>query len=307
LVIYILKSPKQMEGESGFVLFSREFSIVANNYLLIFALTVVTIGTTYPILLSVFTGESISVGPQYYNTILAPFVFIFLIVMAIGPYMKWSKNSFAVSKNKFIAFLISSLIVTILVSFLLKNQNFIFILGVLCSLYLIISVLYEFAYFKNIKLKQFNFARVFSHAGFGFLILAITLHYFFSKEFTAKIPLGESVTYKEFVIKFSNYFSKEDKNYQELTGEYEIQKNGEKIVLKPSIRRYSQPQQFTSETSIRGEWFSDMYIAMDYTSDTSDGIGIRFYHNYSIRLIWLSYILITIGGLLSFVRRKNEQ
>jgi cytochrome c biogenesis factor len=46
---------------------------------------------------------------------------------------------------------------------------------------------------------------------------------------------------------------------------------------------------------------------MDYTSDTSDGIGIRFYHNYSIRLIWLSYILITIGGLLSFVRRKNEQ
>jgi cytochrome c-type biogenesis protein CcmF len=307
LVIYILKSPKQTEGESGFVLFSREFSIVANNYLLIFALTVVTIGTTYPILLSVFTGESISVGPQYYNTILAPFVFIFLIVMAIGPYMKWSKNSFAVSKNKLISFIISSLIVTILVSLLLKNQNFIFILGVSCSLYLIISVLYEFAYFKNIKLKQFNFARVFSHAGFGFLILAITLHYFFSKEFTAKIPLGESATYKEFVIKFSNYFSKEGKNYQELTGEYEIQKNGEKIVLKPSIRRYSQPQQFTSETSIRGEWLSDMYIAMDYTSDTSDGIGIRFYYNYSIRLIWLSYILITIGGLLSFVQRKNEK
>lgn len=307
LVIYILKSAKQTGDENGFILFSREFSIVVNNYLLIFALTVVTIGTTYPILLSVFTEESISVGPQYYNTILAPFVFIFLILMGIGPYMKWNKNSFAINRNKLTSFVLSSLIVTALVSLILKNQNFIFILGVACSLFLIISVVYEFAYFKHIKLKQFNFARLFSHAGFGFLILAITLHYFFSKEFTTKIQLGETSSYQEFAIKFSNYFSKQGKNYQELIGEYEIQKNGEKVILKPSIRKYSHPQQFTSETSIRGEWLSDMYIAMDYTSDASSGIGIRFYYNYSIRLIWLSYILITIGGLLSFVQRKNEK
>lgn len=307
LVIYILKSAKQTGDENGFILFSREFSIVVNNYLLIFALTVVTIGTTYPILLSVFTEESISVGPQYYNTILAPFVFIFLILMGIGPYMKWNKNSFAIYRNKLTSFVLSSLIVTALVSLILKNQNFIFILGVACSLFLIISVVYEFAYFKHIKLKQFNFARLFSHAGFGFLILAITLHYFFSKEFTTKIQLGETSSYQEFAIKFSNYFSKEGNNYQELIGEYEIQKNGEKVILKPSIRKYSHPQQFTSETSIRGEWLSDMYIAMDYTSDASSGIGIRFYYNYSIRLIWLSYILITIGGLLSFVQRKNEK
>lgn len=129
LVIYILKSAKQTGDENGFILFSREFSIVVNNYLLIFALTVVTIGTTYPILLSVFTEESISVGPQYYNTILAPFVFIFLILMGIGPYMKWNKNSFAINRNKLTSFVLSSLIVTALVSLILKNQNFIFILG----------------------------------------------------------------------------------------------------------------------------------------------------------------------------------
>ena len=126
LVIYILKSSKQPGDNNGFVLFSREFSILINNYLLIFALTVIIIGTTYPILLSVFLGESISVGPQYYNTILAPFVFVFLILMAMGPYMKWSNNSLYLFKNKFIGFVVLSLIATVIFSLVLKKQNFIF-------------------------------------------------------------------------------------------------------------------------------------------------------------------------------------
>ena len=83
LIVYILKFPKESVSNNSFVLFSRDFSILLNNYFLIFILTLFF--TTYPILLSVFTGETISVGPQYYNTILAPFIFIFLILMAIGP------------------------------------------------------------------------------------------------------------------------------------------------------------------------------------------------------------------------------
>ena len=307
LVIYILKSSKQPGDNNGFVLFSREFSILINNYLLIFALTVIIIGTTYPILLSVFLGESISVGPQYYNTILAPFVFVFLILMAMGPYMKWSNNSLYLFKNKFISFLVLSLIATVIFGLVLKKQNFIFLLGVLCSLYLIISVLYEGFYFKNIKSRNLNFARLCAHTGFGLLILSITLNHFFSKEFTTKINLGDSASYQDFKIKFSNSSSKQEKNYQELFGEYEIQRNKETIVLNPSIRKYSQPPQFTSETSIKSDWLSDFYIAMDYSSDPSTGIGIRFYYNYCIRLIWAGFILITIGGLLSFVQRRNEK
>ena len=70
LIIYILKFPKESANNNSFTLFSRDFSILLNNYFLIFILTVVIVGTTYPILLSVFTGETISVGPQYYNCLL---------------------------------------------------------------------------------------------------------------------------------------------------------------------------------------------------------------------------------------------
>ena len=109
LIIYILKFPKESANNNSFTLFSRDFSILLNNYFLIFILTVVIVGTTYPILLSVFTGETISVGPQYYNAILAPFIFIFLILMAIGPLMKWNGNSLISIKQKIFSFFIVSI------------------------------------------------------------------------------------------------------------------------------------------------------------------------------------------------------
>ena len=307
LIVYILKFPKESASNNSFVLFSRDFSILLNNYFLIFILTVVIVGTTYPILLSVFTGETISVGPQYYNTILAPFIFVFLILMAIGPLMKWNSNSLILMKQKIFLFFLVSIFLTILISFYLSKANFIFLLGVLCSVYLIISVFYEIImYKKNFFTKQ-NFSRLFSHLGFGLLILAITLNHFFSKEITTKIDLGESFFKQGVKISFLKSESNKEKNFEELFGSYEITKDNKTFILKPSIRKYKQPQQFTSETSIESNGLSDVYIAMDYAVDPSAGIGVRFYYNYFVRLIWISFALITIGGIMSFVRRGNEK
>ena len=303
-VIFILKSSRHGKDNASYIFLSREFSILVNNYLLIFALTVVIIGTTYPILLSVFAGESISIGPKYYNTILAPFVFVFLILMAIGPYLKWGKNFFSVVRFKFINILLVSIFLTAIISFILQKQDIVFCLGIACSVYLIISIIYETYY---LKFTNLNYGRLFSHAGFGLLIFSITLNYFFSKEFTTKIPLGGSANYQDFKITFVNSFSQKQKNYEELFGYYEVEKGSTKVSLKPSIRKYNQPEQFTSETSIKNQWLSDFYIAMDYSKDPSNGIGVRFYFNYFIGLIWFSFVLITLGGFLGFIQRKNEK
>ena len=307
LIVYIFKFPRESTGNNSFALFSRDFSILLNNYFLIFILTVVIVGTTYPILLSVFTGETISVGPQYYNTILAPFIFIFLILMATGPLLKWNNNSIILMKQRIFLFFLVSIFLTILISFHLNKYNIVFTLGVLCSLYLIVSVFYEMVvYKKNLFFKQ-NFSRLFSHFGFGLLILSITLNHFFSKEITTKISPGESYLQEEFKINFLSSVSSKEKNFEELFGSYKITKENKTFILKPSIRKYKQPQQFTSETSIQRDGFSDVYIAMDYSGDPSTGIGVRFYYNYFVRLIWVSFVFITIGGAASFIARKNEK
>ena len=71
--------------------FSKENFLNINNLFLLFFLFIILLGTIYPIILSAL-NESISIGPDYYNTILAPFIFIFLIAMSIGPILKWSQS-----------------------------------------------------------------------------------------------------------------------------------------------------------------------------------------------------------------------
>ena len=174
-------------------------------------------------------------------------------------------------------------------------------------MYLIVSVFNEIIMSKKFFFTKQNFSRLFSHLGFGLLILAITLNHFFSKEINAKIHLGESFFKQGIEINFLKSESSKEKNFEELFGIYKITKDNKTFILEPSIRRYKQPQQFTSETSIQSDGLSDIYIAMDYAGDPSTGIGIRFYYNYFVRLIWISFAFITIGGIVSFVGRKNEK
>jgi cytochrome c-type biogenesis protein CcmF len=227
--------------------------------------------------------------------------------MAIGPLMKWNGNSPILMKQKIFSFFIVSVFCTILISLYLSGYNFIFLLGVLCSVYLIVSVFYEIVMNKKIFFTKQNFSRLFSHLGFGLLILAITLNHFFSKEINAKLHLGESFFKQGIKINFLKSESSKEKNFEELFGIYKITKDNKTFILKPSVRKYKQPQQFTSETSIQRDGLSDVYIAIDYAGDLSMGIGVRFYYNYFVRLIWISFALITIGGIVSFVRRANEK
>ena len=305
LSLFIIKIPKQT-NENHFTFLSRENVIVINNYFLIFFLTVVIIGTTYPILLAAIVGKSISVGPQYYNSILAPFVFIFLLLMATGPFMKWKQSAFFYYKNIFISFLLLSVFIATTLAVLLQQFNPLFLLGILTSCYLIISTFVDIFYKKNFKLIVTNLSRFFSHLGFAILILSITLNYFFSKELTTNIKLGENIAFDQFSIQFKDSKTKNESNYQELFGTFNIKNENMLIELHPSIRKYIQPSQFTSETSIKNNGMSDYYMAMDYSSVQSEGIGIRFYYNYFIRGIWLSFILITLGGCISFYTRRYD-
>ena len=60
---------------------------------MMYFLSVVLVGTVYPIFLDVLTSEKISVGPPFYHKLIIPFLIPFLLIMAIGPKLKWIKSN----------------------------------------------------------------------------------------------------------------------------------------------------------------------------------------------------------------------
>ena len=65
---------------------------MVNNWFMMYFLSVVLVGTAYPIFLEVINNSKISVGPPFYHKLIIPFLIPFLFFMSLGPNLKWIKN-----------------------------------------------------------------------------------------------------------------------------------------------------------------------------------------------------------------------
>ncbi len=283
-------------------IFSKEFFILINNWFMVFFLAVVLIGTLYPVFLDTLVGEKISIGPPYYNFILAPFLIPLLFLMASGPRHKWIVSEF---KKIFNIILFLSIFLFLIILFIIQENNFLISLILLFSIYLVVQTIFDF--YENFKNKSINFSRVISHLGFGLLIFFISVNHIFSTENNFNIRTGEEKDTKDYIIKFEKLTTMSTTNYKSIVGNFKIisKKKLNTKNLKPEIRFYNQPQTITYEASIRSNFFSDTYLTMSNISDT-DIFNVKFEKKPFMNFIWFSVLLISFGGLLNFFNRKKQ-
>jgi cytochrome c-type biogenesis protein CcmF len=79
---------------------SREGAFLVNNLLFAAFAVVVLIGTVFPLLVSAWNGQSITVGSPYFDSITVPIGFALLIFMAIGPVLPWRTASMRVLRER---------------------------------------------------------------------------------------------------------------------------------------------------------------------------------------------------------------
>ncbi len=284
-------------------IFSKESFIIANNWFMIFFLGVVIIGTLYPIFLDTITGSKISVGPPYYNLVLAPFLIPLLFLMTSGPNHKWISNQ---TKSIFNLILILSVMVFLIIFFIIKETNFLVNLILFFSIYLIAQTIFDF--YENLKKKNINISRIISHLGFGLLIFFIYINHIFSIENNFNLKLGEIKETDRYTIKFENLEKQSIKNYKSIIGHFNIsdQQNSKSSKLKPEIRVYDKPITITYEASIESNLFSDTYLTMSNISET-DIFNIKFQVKPFMNFIWFSVLLLSLGGILSFLKKKKNE
>ena len=300
IFIFFKFSPKENKKYS---VFSKEAFIIANNWFMIFFLGVVLIGTLYPVLLDTITGSKISVGPPYYNLILAPFLIPLLFLMTSGPNYKWISNEV---RSLFNLVLVLSVTFFLITFFLIKENNLLINLILFFSIYLITQTLFDF--YESFKKKNINISRIISHLGFGLLIFFIYINHIFSVENNFNLKLGETKKTDYYTIKFINLEEQSIKNYKSIIGYFNVsnKKNFTSKELRPEIRVYDKPFTITYEASINSNLFSDTYLTMSNISDT-DVFNIKFQVKPFMNLIWLSVLLLSLGGVLNFFKRKKDE
>ena len=280
---------------------SQETFILINNWFMMFYLITVLLGTLYPIFTDAISNNKISVGPPFYNSVIIPIVVAFLIFMAIGPQVKWIKNKFSNFKNLIIMFG-GAIIVNFMITYLFKSYSIISNLIIISSLFLIFSTFLDL-----FKKPRINLPRIISHLSFGFLILFIGLNHSFSIEKDFNLKLGESKKIDSYKFIFEDLKLENYKNYKAVVGKIQINNlsTNKKNTLSPEIRIYNNPQTLTYEASITTNFFKDYYLTMS-NIDRSDYYNFKFQKKPLMIWIWISVIMLSLGGFLSLIRNAKN-
>ena len=298
-VIFLIFESKNLENKKKIFFLSKETSVLINNWFMIYFLSVVLIGTVYPIFLDVITSEKISVGPPFYNKLLIPFLVPFFLFMSVGPSMNWIKTNLKFEIS-YIYYFLLTLIATCITVYFLSQKNLLSIILIFSLIFLIIKTLSNFL--KN----NTNHSQNLSHLGFAMLMLSILFNSVTSTEIIKNIKVGDSFISKNEKITFKKIRTKEEKNYSSIIGTFEIRNNNNKIIkLNPEIRVYNQPVIATSEAAIKTSLFKDRFITINLIKD-EQLFNVRYQNKPFMMWIWISTLIIIFGGAFAiFSKKKN--
>ncbi len=298
-VIFLIFESKNLENKKQIFFLSKETSVLINNWFMIYFLSVVLIGTVYPIFLDVITSEKISIGPPFYNKLLIPFLVPFFLFMSVGPSMNWIKTNLKFEMS-YIYYFLLTLIATGITVYYLSQKNLLTIILIFSLVFLIIKTLPNFL--KN----NTNHSQNLSHLGFAMLMLSILFNSVTSTEIIKNIKVGDSFISKNEKITFKKVIKEEERNYSSIIGIFEIKNNYDKIIkLNPEIRIYNQPVIATSEAAIKTTLFKDRFITINLIKD-EQLFNVRYQNKPFMIWIWISTLIIIFGGTFAiFSKKKN--
>tara|TARA_B100001175_G_C19424008_1_gene597613 strand:- start:91 stop:1215 length:1125 start_codon:yes stop_codon:yes gene_type:complete len=298
IFIFFVFQKKISKNSSKSFLASKETAILVNNWFMMFFLSVVLIGTVYPIFLEVINGSKISIGPPFYQKLIVPFLIPFLLFMAIGPKLKWIKDNV----RKINLHQIILLILSIIISYLLVK---LYGISYLFSMPLFgISFFLFFLTIKDFFLKDSKLSQKISHFGFSLFILSILINGVFAKEFSSNMKVGDKREFMNKVIKFENLKIVEKKNYKSLLANFKILDSKGSINLSPEIRIYNQPITLTSEADINSTIYSDNFLVFNALKD-DEYYNVRYQYKPLMIWIWFSIILVSAGGAIGYFNKDD--
>ena len=296
IIVLFIYSENDKKTSNNFNILSKETAVLVNNWFMMYFLSVVLIGTIYPIFLEVFTNEKISVGPPFYQKLMIPFLIPFFIFMSFGPRVKWINDKLKKINYTQIIVFISSLIIAYII-FTNSSVSYLFSSFLIAaSIFLVLNSLRDF-FSKSIQIPQ-----KISHFSFSILILSILLNGIYSEEFNSNMKVGDELKFIDKTIKFKGINFDEKDNYKLLRGDFEVIDSGKNTLnFNPEIRIYNQPVISTSEADIKTNLFNDNFIVFTLLKD-NEIFNVRYQHKPFMIWIWISIIMLAFGGTLAVIK-----
>jgi cytochrome c-type biogenesis protein CcmF len=299
-VLFALRSGKLAEGPQ-FELASREAALVGNNLLLTVILGIVFVGTLYPLFVEAVTGDKLSVGPPYFNSVAGPLALFLAALITTGPLLNWRRDSGERLKKLAIPALIG--VTVLFLAFIVIPDAGVLpkvALGVAAAL--AISAFLPLAGRKLRRTPLSTWGMVSAHFGVAVALVGMSASSLLTKEVLIAAKPGDQISVGPWLVEFESVTPTAGSNWTALEAEIRATRGGGVSVLKPQSRFYTDPPTETTESAILTVPSGQLYTVIGKAAE--DGRWqLRLWWKPLVTLIWLGGALIALGGALAFIGR----
>lgn len=297
---------------------SREGALVFNNLFLTTAAATVLIGTLYPMLLEMLTGDKISVGAPFFNMTFGPLMVPLLFAVPFGPLLAWKRGDlYAVGQRLMTAFALA-LIAAAIVLWRTDAHALLAACGVGLAAWLIFGSLTDLvlkagigkvspgkAFARFTGLPRSVFGTALAHLGLGVTLLGIVAVSAFGTEDVVAMRPGDTARVAGYTLRFEGLRPLTGPNYTENRARFTLLDSAarDRGVVEPAKRFFPARQMPTSESGIRTFAFSQVYVALG--DESGDGsVVVRIWWKPLVTLIWYGALVMMLGGAFSLADRR---
>ena len=316
LLLYAIRAPSLKHG-TPFGSVSRESSLVFNNVLLISATATVFLGTFYPLIVEAMSNDKISVGPPFYNLTFVPLMIPLLVVMAIGPMMKWKRDTLVDAMKKLLrpAVLAGMFFVAVLIATF--GSDGLAAMGIALAVWVFAGSLAVLAYRTRLGQVPFStswrlsrttprsvYGLVLAHAGIGITVAGITAMSAWQQEVLQALPVGGKLNIAGYQITLTSITTPKGPNFNSERADFDLSSDGRFISALHSERRFYMVRQTqTTEAGIYTNMFTNVYVAIGEKNEKNE-LTVRAYYHPLAPWIWIGPMIMALGGFVSLSDRR---
>jgi cytochrome c-type biogenesis protein CcmF len=305
LVLFALRVRHVKDGAT-FEPVSREAALVINNLLLSIILALVFVGTFYPKIAEAF-GWTVSVGAPWFNTRIAPFAIVLVLIMFLGPLLKWRRDRLKEAANRFAIPALTSALTLVALLVFAPGIGILPLFGLAVAPSVAIASLAPL-WGRNLRRTPlFTYGMVIAHLGIAVSLAGMAADSAFTVEKLVAARPGQVIQVGGFNVRFVGVQPVIGPNWTAVEAELQASRGpGAPFTLRPEARLFSSPVQDTSESAIQTLWNGQLYVAIGQP-DTAGRWQFRLWWKPFVTLIWLGGAMIAFGGFLSLIGRLRRE
>ncbi len=312
--LFLYRLPKLRAEQEFDSVISREGVFLLNNWLLVGMAFATLWGTLFPLISALIRGQTMTVGPPFYNQVMGPLIVLLVLAMGVGPLLAWRRTSTAALwKNLSVPVVIAALCALALP--LLGIVDLAANVGFAVCAFTAATVLYELwrgmrvrhthgeAYpvalvmlFKRYRRRYGGYV---VHLGLVLLVVGVIGSHTFQQQQDVSLKQGQDLTIAGYRLTYLGNTITSLTDTQTIRAQVQIWQNGrlQKYVY-PGITQYHKyNDQQASLIPIETFGVTDLYIVLD-KGDGFTQASLHVFVNPLVSFVWYGGILMLFGGML---------